>query len=604
MTRYAEERRHGATMEEAIEKVITQSGHVVTVSGLVLTIAYGAMLVLPGAFKSFCVAACTMILCCIGVQMTFVPCVLALFPWLGAGFEPTYEERQEQLMEEEMMEKGDLDGEETGSPDKRKALARVRAFREGAYYEIGGLLTRCPLNIIVPLLIYASMTPLTLRVVKYQMGHAYELQIPRGRPEWATSLQIQRDFPTSVGCMMPTLIIATNKLPDENPALPTLPAPEDLGAMSVNRSNGSTEMVRTAPVETTTEAPLDVRGQAFFDINCEMVNKLIRASKNHSFALKSDDFQSPTFYGEKENGDVDCLNYQLTHYYRANYFTQKFMFTSRLMQKLWDQLVSSERDAMLTLLTPKMDPFSEEAFNMTAEIRSMLHNASEDARNEGFTGITYRMFSPSAIMMDMIQVTHDRLFVAFLGCAMVCFVLIAISFGAWLIPFKLLFTVILPITWAYGAALYVYEDGVLEFTGFPGLSPTYITNSGPAGLDWTVPMFTLTIMLGLALDYDVFLFERVWEFREQAFGDNESIQLALSATGPTITSAGLIFAFTFTSMMLGSMAITNQMGFIFIFSIVVDTFIVRTVLVPAMLSLNPCLNYWPSKMPEPKYKWL
>ncbi|CAJ1360843.1 unnamed protein product [Effrenium voratum] len=167
-----------------------------------------------------------------------------------------------------------------------------------------------------------------------------------------------------------------------------------------------------------------------------------------------------------------------------------------------------------------------------------------------------------------------------------------------LIPFKLLFTVILPITWAYGAALYTYEDGFLEWTGIPSLSPTYITNSGPAGLDWTVPMFTLTIMLGLALDYDVFLFERVWEFREEGFGDNESVQLALSATGPTITAAGLIFAFTFTSMMLGSMAITNQMGFVFIFSIVVDTFVVRTVLVPAMLSLSPCLNYWPSRMPE------
>ena len=59
-----------------------------------------------------------------------------------------------------------------------------------------------------------------------------------------------------------------------------------------------------------------------------------------------------------------------------------------------------------------------------------------------------------------------------------------------------------------------------------------------------------------------------------------------------------------TSMLLGSMAITNQMGFIFIFSIVVDTFVVRTVLVPAMLSLNPRLNYWPSHMPDVKITWL
>lgn len=72
--------------------------------------------------------------------------------------------------------------------------------------------------------------------------------------------------------------------------------------------------------------------------------------------------------------------------------------------------------------------------------------------------------------------------------------------AARLIPLKLLFTVILPISWAYGAALFVYEDGCLEWTGISGLSPTYITNSGPAGLDWTIPLFTLTIMLGLALD--------------------------------------------------------------------------------------------------------
>ena len=37
------------------------------------------------------------------------------------------------------------------------------------------------------------------------MGHAYELQVPRGRPEWATSLQIQRDFPPSVGCSLAIL---------------------------------------------------------------------------------------------------------------------------------------------------------------------------------------------------------------------------------------------------------------------------------------------------------------------------------------------------------------------------------------------------------------
>lgn len=68
----------------------------------------------------------------------------------------------------------------------------------------------------------------------------------------------------------------------------------------------------------------------------------------------------------------------------------------------------------------------------------------------------------------------------------------------------------------------VYEDGVLQGLGFAGLSP------GGDGLDWTVPMFSVTFMIGVALDYDYFLFERVYEFREQGFGDREAIQLGLS----------------------------------------------------------------------------
>merc|ERR1712083_1063952 len=74
--------------------------------------------------------------------------------------------------------------------------------------------------------------------------------------------------------------------------------------------------------------------------------------------------------------------------------------------------------------------------------------------------------------------------------------------------------------------------------------------------------------------------------------------------GDTITSAGMIMALTFVAELLGSVPVTNQMGFVLVFSIVVDTFVVRTVLVPAMLSLVPAMNYWPSAMPVPRYRWL
>lgn len=52
---------------------------------------------------------------------------------------------------------------------------------------------------------------------------------------------------------------------------------------------------------------------------------------------------------------------------------------------------------------------------------------------------------------------------------LICFSLIALWFNAFLVPFKLFITVVVPVTWTYGAAFYVYEDGVLSWLGIPGV---------------------------------------------------------------------------------------------------------------------------------------
>lgn len=638
LTRYMEEITGGTSEKDAVLTVITQSGHVIAVSGLVLSIAYGSMLVLPGAFKSFCVAACSMIIISLGVQITWIPAMLAIFPFLGRGGCPEKREKHDPFKDEPMLDREDGSDDqdnELGGSSTAHALEKAAPHKKGIYFWMGGHLTAFPWNIIVPLVIYVGMSPLTLRMgkalayedgkLRLKMGHAFELQLPRHRREWELALQIQHDFSKDVGCMMPMLIIASNALPPgPGDARATTLAPTTatlLGGDSAAGPNGSNETgaaasngtngTNTTAVETTTVLPpftppasIDVRGQPFFEANCRMVNSLIFATKEETYAVKADDFQSATFHGEEEDGEVKCTDYELIHMLRTSFFAKQFYYTSTtsdLLQTLWSRLVSQNKDAMLTIMNPSMDPFSHEAFELVRQMRQVLENETQSAQSldSEVPGLAFSTYSATAVMMDMIDAADERLPFAFLGCVTVCFGLIAMSFGALLIPFKLFFTVILPITWAYGFGFLVYEDGILEWTGIEGLMPT-----ADAGIDWTVPIFTLTIMLGLALDYDVFLFERVFEFRQDGFGDREAIQLGLSATGPTISAAGLIFAFTFVAMILGTMPVTNQIGCIFIFSIVVDTFIVRTVLVPAMLSLNPCLNYWPTKMPEPKFRWL
>merc|ERR1712048_35618 len=104
---------------------------------------------------------------------------------------------------------------------------------------------------------------------------------------------------------------------------------------------------------------------------------------------------------------------------------------------------------------------------------------------------------------------------------------------------------------------------------------------------------------------DYFLFERIYEFRKMGFGDRESIQLGLSAQAITITAGGLILSFTFFSMITESaMPVTNQLGFMYFAGILIDTFLVRTIVTPALLSLHSWINYWPVVMSEPIYEWL
>jgi len=572
LTRYAEERAMGESVEDAIPTVISQSGRVIVVSGCVLMIAWAAMLGLPTPFNGFCVAASAMILVCVLVQLTFVPSLLAILPFLG----PDAAEKRLLLSEEDEMEGAPFKGSDyNGSSRGRKVyppeLERARPHMQGFFFWSGGLITRFPLNVVLPIGVYWLFSPLTTRMnknfdwqhFKFKMGHSYELTMPRTAHEWHTLLDIQQNFPSEAGILMPMLIMMTKKGPD--------------GAA----------------------ADFDVKDQMPWKMNCDMADSVIAATQGKSYALTPDHFVSATFHGE-ENGKVKCLSEWQINFVMENYFAKNVFLshTSEHVQELWSQLVSTHAHAMLTFVFPNMDPFSPDAFALVADVRAALELETQRL-SATEPGIEFITFSPGSVLMDLIDVTSGQLPLCFIGCAFVCLTLIAIWFGSVFIPVKLILTVVVPITWTYGAGLYVYEDGYLDWVNYPGIHTT-----GHAGLDWTVPMFTLTFMMGLALDYEIFLFERVREFREEGFGDCESIQLGLAATGGTISSAGLIMALTFVAQMLGSIPVTNQMGFILVFSILVDTFVVRSILVPAILSLVPCTNYWPTKMPEPRFLWL
>jgi RND superfamily putative drug exporter len=118
---------------------------------------------------------------------------------------------------------------------------------------------------------------------------------------------------------------------------------------------------------------------------------------------------------------------------------------------------------------------------------------------------------------------------------------------------------------------------------------------GFPGSDPSLPLFAFIFLVALGIDYNIFLMARVRE-ETVRHGTREGMLRGVAVTGGVITSAGIVLAGTFSVLGVLPLVFLTQIGFVVAFGVLLDTFIVRSVLVPALTFLIGPRIWWPSAL--------
>jgi putative drug exporter of the RND superfamily len=212
---------------------------------------------------------------------------------------------------------------------------------------------------------------------------------------------------------------------------------------------------------------------------------------------------------------------------------------------------------------------SQASYDTVDRLRATVH---------AIPGADGKVGGTSAVTLDILRASeHDRNLVVPVVLVVVL-VILGLVLRAVVAPLLLVATVVL----SFGAALGVSALAFNNLFNFAGADPSF-------------PLWTFVFLVALGTDYNIFLMTRVHE-ESSRYGTRRGALIGLAATGGVITSAGIVLAGTFAALGTLPLVFITEIGFAVAFGVLLDTFIVRSVLVTALnLDVGRWI-WWPSSL--------
>lgn len=219
------------------------------------------------------------------------------------------------------------------------------------------------------------------------------------------------------------------------------------------------------------------------------------------------------------------------------------------------------------------DPLSGTAI---AELRQLSGSVDALAQQAGLTGASVSITGQTAIATELAKITRENLWLTLLAALIVELVILALYLRALVAPLALLACSALGVAAALGISIAVFQ----WWRGDPGLT-------------FYEPFATAVLLLALGSDYNVFTVGSIWK-QTARHPLSAAIAKAMPGTARAIGTAGLILAATFAMVAIIPLETFRQLAFTMACGLLIDTFLVRPVLTPAVLTLLGRAAGWPS----------